>query len=174
MAITESNKIEIMGQLSGAASFTCNNAVDKVPLTVGGGVLWSGTKKSVFKNGDAFTLLSLGFTAPLGFEFYNVSDSNNFLQSIEFGLVPVGNEVYIGNEPLDKVFLPFASYELANGTYYKNSAFTGQNYRIFAKFSTDGTPEISMLNVPNSLNGKTFLMPIFMKIQHTESLWVPL
>jgi hypothetical protein len=170
MSLLEARKVQILSQKESSASFTVNTGVgiESVDLIANGGVLINGDNKSIFPNGDGIGLLSIGYKLPLSFEFYRTSSNTDFLSLIEVNLIEDATNTII--LPIDKIFLPFENYEMSLGVFYKDSAFTGRNYRLYASFPTTPRPQISMFGVDTKLNGKTFYCPIFIKLEHTLSL----
>ena len=169
--------IDLIAQVDSStmASFTVNVAVNSVALSVpvgDVGILYSSNEESWFQFLDHFTLISLGYRLPLGFEFLSVQDNlaQECLPSIEMRVKENGRPaayLYPHN-----IFMPFDNYELNFGHYYNIPIITvsAEAYQIVFNFRQNWTYNVSMVNVPAALNGVTYYVPIFAKVEHTLDL----
>lgn len=134
-------------------------------------------KKSVFHFGDNFNLLSIGVSMPLGFEHYsqvrdpggNIFNTPYLILALITTSAPFTENEFVPN----RYSLPFGNYELSINQYiYTSLQFQGTDYHVVIRPPKPGEQEIriSMLNVPDSLNGKTFPYIPFAKIEHSIEL----
>lgn len=161
--------IESLMQIDNDASyFVVDTAVSFVPLLHSGGLtdnrMINKAGASFFTPGDNFQVLSLGFTLPLSFEIYNVltiAAKDNPAIQME-AVTRLGAAVTL--EP-GLLYIPMPNFELNYGTFY--NAF---NDEIELHMALRDTINISMINVPASLHGVTFHVPIFAKVMHNIDL----
>lgn len=163
-------------------TFTVDNTVDWVlvdfppstPLR-----MQNSDEKKSFRPGDNFNILSVGVSLPLGFEFYSQvvtplgSDFNlPFLRLNLIGILPPN---VIKDIVPNAYALPFGNYELSINQYVNVLELYGEepfSLAIRSPLPNDQEIRISMLNVPDSLNGKIFPYIAFAKIEHTFELEV--
>lgn len=163
---------------SAIASFTVNTGATSVALSVpvgDVGILWDADHKSWFQFLEHFTLISLGFKMPLGFEFYNVKDNSGDenLPAIQMAVKEQGaGSVKLLTPGL--LYIPFDNYELNYGRFFEmdTSLIAANRYQLVFNFVQGWTYNVSMINVPAALNTVTFYVPIFAKIEHTLDIKV--
>lgn len=134
-------------------------------------------KKHIFHYGDNFNLLSIGVNMPLGFEYYSqVRDPGGNIYNTPYlilALIPPAPP-YLEAEFIPNRFsLPFGNYELSINQYiYTSLRFQGSEFFLVIRPPKSGVQEIriSMLNVPDELNGKKFPYIPFAKIEHSIPL----
>lgn len=125
---------------------------------------------SVFRRGDNFTVLSLGYFIPDNFITYELA---------AFDAVPNMRLYAHRQTTLDDVALfqfgmmglirsPFPNYEMAMGVSIDVEDFLGESFNLSVFFSNPG--RISMVNVPAVLNGLTFHVVPFLKVLHNFPL----
>lgn len=161
-----SEKIIILSQTFGSARFTVNKAVAKVPIVYtedsNKGLLIDGNDNSLFPAGTNFNILSLGFGLPFGFEFEKVCDTSYFYQKIYLYYKFLdGSNILIA-----PYIIPFQNYEISFNQFV-NLGVHAKKYSLRAYFLHPCDPSVLMLNIPDSFNGLTFNIPIFLKIQST-------
>ena len=124
----------------------------------------------LFRRGDNFTILSLGYFIPDNFITYELNG---------FDAVPSMRLYAHRNVTGDDVALfqfgmmglirsPFPNYEMAMGVSVDVESFLGEAFSIRVLFGNPG--RISMINVPASLNGLTFHVVPFIKVLHNFPL----
>lgn len=134
-------------------------------------------KKHIFHFGDNFNLLSIGVSLPLGFEYYsqvlvpggNVFNTPYLILALLIPVPPYTENLFIPN----RYSLPFGNYELSINQYiYTSLQFQGVNFFVNIRPPLPAEQEIriSMLNVPDELNGKSFPYSPFAKIEHSIEL----
>lgn len=134
--------------------------------------LFTASMEWIFRRGDNIQLLSYGVSLPLGFELYHTQlrsgvECPHYFHFYLLGMSGTKYQIYPGF-----LFLPLNSdYETAFGSFYDVSHIQ-ENFMLVAKFSgqLDNRARVSMLNVPDSLNEKTFYVSIFAKVAHNLSL----
>jgi hypothetical protein len=138
---------------------------------------------------DNFTLLSLGVKMPLAFEFCGADaivmpPTPTRSEILPLRLIGRWGPNFTNTMTLNSgnILLPYENYEMSVNNYFDIPATWKTAFRInlwptiFADYSNvdnEYPPNISMLNVPNSLNGKIFYITIFAKIEHTYDINAP-
>lgn len=161
-----------------SASFVADKDVDYVELSIPAGdqmgELITNSGVSVFQEGENFIILSIGCVMPLSFQFWNDDTYLRNGAQLWFNQVGTANTRTLPRMP--SIWFPFESYEMSLGMFFNPrnvEAPIETDFFLRAKFSeVDGNfARISMLNMPESLNEKTFYVPIFMKVLHTYDLY---
>jgi len=172
--------IDIMKPIEGNSPFfTVNNTVDFVEVQftdVANYAMSNAEGKYRLAIGDNFNILSLGVSIPLGFEHYQQVTNPGGSITLPYLILSVKPQIISAAEqPFlpEKISLPFENYELSINQYiYTSSSFI--NVHAILSIRPPTTSEqgvrISMLNVPDSLNGKTFSYSPFVKIEHSFEL----
>jgi len=167
---------EPMGLYSG--HFTVDNADPFVYLEYDYGIgvnpdyvykLSNASAKNTIQSFDTFLLISVGFILPPPFELFQPGCALSLVFS-DTELDPVGLDGF-GDET-GKIAIPFANYEIPIGLVYSPKKLIDSSMSIGGKLlSYDGTAlQISMTDIPDSLNTKVFEVPIFAKILHNAPL----
>lgn len=158
------------------ASFTVDNTVlsGYVTASYDAGHLYhdhylkDAADKAIFADYDNFILLNVGIVLPLAFEFFS--------PSVKLGLKTSddeGNDIALpGLGGNDSFIVPFVNFEIPLDLMYRPMDLHMTGSRLGGKiFEEDGTDvKISMINVPDSLNGLVFEIPLFAKILHNVKL----
>lgn len=168
--------IDILSHMSRAAEFTVDLASNFVPLLIDDAAqLKTIDNKEYFEVRDNFTILSFGCQLPLGFEFYQCTFGEQAcLPNIKLRLQQLsGGNKYLFNP--DTVWLPFGNYEMSYNNFFEIpvSPLLNTEFALNFVFNRDVNHSISMINVPDDLDGQTFPVPIFAKIMHTLPLINP-
>lgn len=135
------------------------------------GLLINGLFYSCFQYKDNFNILSAGIQLPLAFEFYpNDAVNSSPLNWIFFKIRNL--EGAFSTLPDTALWLPFENNEINVGKYVDIPSFINTTFELSLNILNPPAENvlISMLNVDESLNGKTFYCPLFCKIQHTLPL----
>lgn len=155
------------------AKFTVDNTQTIVPITNANLIMFKNSAGlSIFTRGDNLVMLSCGVIMPQGFTLTTSDRStlpNNYNK-------PLGVEFYLGsvtntfNIPLYSqgqggIIIPFNDYEMSLGNFC--DSIRTEQFVIRCSSFNGG---VSMLNVPNSLNGKTFNISMFVKVIHNYHL----
>lgn len=164
MAIIDILKSPIVQDMT----FEVNNALPVVAASYAGlasGLLYNPYNNSGFKMGDDITVLSFGFTLPLGFEMH--SDQGGSPQPA--GIWQVREVISDISRDLDPplTYFVFANYEMSYNKPFDVSAAL-QDFQFRLKING---LFISMLNVPDELNGQTMYVQTFAKISHEEEMF---
>lgn len=144
--------------------FTVDNTVDSVPVETDDDSTsrLSNPTGEIFTAGDTMEILSMGFKMPSGYTL--VGQAEPFQQrSIILAQLSVGASFPL---PVFNSYYMFENYEHAIGQYIPMIAeldFTLEMY-------IDEIGDVSMLNVPDSENGKTYYIEPFAKIRHSINL----
>ena len=159
-----------------AAKFTVNNAVDYVepvydaPSTK---VLSIGGVFNRFTWRENLVLISIGLFLPLGFDLYpkkRNADNEPWPDYIDLFWRRASSGVLFGWQP-SRYNLPSVNYELSIGATLNPPDSVGEDFNLVAIIpdtnDLEGSTRVSMLNVPDSLNGEVFSCPVFAKIGHT-------
>ena len=136
-----------------------------------------------FEAGDNFNLLSIGVKVPLSFEFTGADAIVSPATPQKAEVMPLKLQGFWGTnfEYVDRLnggqlLIPFENYEMSYNNFFDDPSRWKTHFRLFlwpSKFAEysqenpESPPNISMLTVPDSLNGKTFYITIFCKIEHT-------
>ena len=166
--------IEVLAQKGdNVASFLVNNGTSYVNLVVPNGEqdgLFErpdGGKRFTFQ--DNIVILSIGCELPLGFEFYdNIIGGDFQLPSVGLKYIKNIDGLSTPIKTPSSFWLPFGNYEMNLGIYNEIVDTVGLFFWIKGFFNANY--RISMVNVPDSLNGETFYVPLFLKILHTIEL----
>jgi len=128
-----------------------------------------------FVAGDGLNLLSVGICLPQNYVFATgvtnggaVLPLSRQLPDIELRAKNVFNEENI----VFRGAFPFCNYEMAIGQdfFYGSNDAVGGKYYVEANILNIDKCGISMLNVPDSENGKIYYCPIFAKVSHTLAM----
>jgi hypothetical protein len=170
--------IDLIGPpLANCASFTVNNAVDSVVITlpVGNSFARNVFGSNVFVKGDSFRVLSMGFILPESFTFFKAGAAAPFISIsvLPFGKVTGQAYVYPGLASGFQ-FIPMENYELVMDLFFscKNAINSVDPTKtlLSENFQLSVAPavvyNISMLGVPAALNAKVFYIVPFLKILH--------
>ncbi len=148
-----------------AASFTVDttgpDSVSIVPIAAP--VLSDYNGNSAIPGGDNFTILSMGYVLPRGYEAFQNAAGN--MSAHATMIVKPATDPALPLEPGPAgVLIPFGNYELSLGITQDVTLITAEAYEL--QFKLEGL-KVSMLNVPVSENGKVYKVPLFAKIAHT-------
>lgn len=171
--------------LGHGAQFIVDAAVDSVdlsPVIVGlAQTLESGLGAFNFTRGDNIIILSAGYHIPESFALAQYSDAgaqtislpNLYLaaQSAPGPSIPITSWGHNG-----VMRLPFPNYECSVGIFINpeelglddGAQFVLQS--VFPSTAGLGVPQVSMINVPAALDGKTIFVTPFIKILHNIPL----
>jgi len=159
-----------------AGQFTVNLAVNKVALSypAGNKVLSIGGVFNKFTWKDNLTLISIGAFLPLGFDFYpseRIAEGDFWPDYISLQWRKDSDGTLFAFQP-NRYNLPAANYELSVGAFLEPNAAIGEDFNLVAELPTAGNFQtlISMIGVPATLDGETFSVPIFAKVEHTIDL----
>ncbi len=176
-------RIDILSpKIDEGAEFVVDTSVDSVDLTpvVGAtNVLYAGGGSSKFARGDNFIILSAGYFIPEAFALYGYGAAGIGKWSLPVmlfrALTDGGFETSLyefGDNGMLRI--PYPNAEISIGTYCdpeKNSLNDNFVLKIlFPNFSAPDHPQISMVGVPVSLDGKMFYVVPFVKILHNLAL----
>lgn len=174
-----------------SAQFTVNLAVDYVPLNQAAGVgpfiFLAGTGQSIFPKGDNLIILSAGYVLPESFVMAAYDNTEPIFGMISPAMTLLVEDAVTGNSTLcwqfgrDGVFrFPMNNYEIAIGTFVNprtlsrpgpiENAFVLKTYFPTIPLLAVDRPNISMMGVPAALDGKTFHVPVFLKVLHNLSI----
>jgi len=172
--------------------FTVNTAVNSVDLSrIPTGALsdtWlcaavsGGARRNAFVMGDSFVVLTMGYVLPDGFCMaMPPANSEQYFLSLALGLqLTITDPVhFLPNFYTYGVMIPMENYEMpANIFVDVNSIgsptypYRTSNFHVvgIVRYPDDDTgplrPQVSMIGVPNTLDGQTFKANIFVKIVH--------
>ena len=159
--------------------FVVDNTKSFVPLRHG--ALYTGNELSnpaglfSFDNGDNINILSVAICAPNGYLMENSTKIDNGNGGININLKEFGLTSSVN---ILKTFLPFYNYECAIGQFnnFDPTRRAGYTYTLkmvllglnsAAASGDTSTIHVSMRNIPDSENGKTYYSQLYCKIQHT-------
>lgn len=161
--------------------FTVNVAVDSVDL-ISTGVwtkLYAGMSIANFVRGDNIIILSAGYFIPERFQLYGYEAAGAMLTPSPLMLLTILKQgglhqpVYpFGSDGTLRI--PFPNYEFSIGTFVdvENLAVTSATWNLELTFPyLNGEPDslqISMVDVPASLDTKVFRVVPFVKVLHTD------
>lgn len=170
-------------------SFTVNvavNSVNLIPPVVGNfydlstGFDTTVTDSKYFSNGECFNILSCGLIMPDSFVLTNYSHAVGtlpvvlmYLQAEERVSGTSFDILQFGNSGTQRI--PFENYEMSVGAFV-DSAKLGITESFKLKVSVPYTsgvadyPQVSMLNVPAAVDGNTFYVIPFVKIEHNSAI----
>ena len=152
-----------------AYSFTVDVSQDSVGLSSSEPIhyMFNGEDKRKFPAGDSINLLSMGAILPRGYEFYELKNGTDkfVLPTVSLRVrLETGVDLLIA--PI-KQNLPFGDYEISINTFLSANTLSETEFNLAFEFDTSlPLPEISMLNVPVSEDGKVYHVSLFAKIQH--------
>lgn len=160
-----------------AGTFTVDNTQIAVPITAGSGKAFCPDGTSFFEWADSFSLLSIGVTLPFGLVMGETIDAllNTVVPSVflvyEQQSVP-GVWLPLPSATSAEFFLPMDNYEFSAGTWIdaKRLANGGPGEKFSLGALLQFQPMVSMLGVPDSMNGEVISAPVFMKILHNLPL----
>lgn len=158
-------------------SFTVDNTKETVPIIGNDGITVSnfyGPNGRRFKSGDNLNILSLSICAPKNYILENIDSSIN---TADFDIVSY--QQYTASQKLFSTKIGFFNYENSIGQFIDFNNSLGPEYFILsltishlaAIGETNSALNISMLNVPDSENGKTYFLQAYMKIQHSLEMY---
>ena len=157
--------------------FTVDTALDHVPVIIPA-TPWKATNrrgKNVFASGDSFRLLSCGIVLPESFTFWKDLTNSPFPS---ISIIPIGNvsgdTYYNPNFPSASQYIPLENYEMVFDTFFDCSKAINVvdpsksllSEDFYLSIQASSVYDISMLNVPDDLNGMVFEVRIFTKILH--------
>jgi len=123
-----------------------------------------------FKQGDNITILSFGVRIPYGFEMYNEPSSASSGESYLTWDIKEKTSGTVHSLSPGATKLEFLNYEMSYGRFFDVSD-SAEDFWLVTKLNNASRPlRISMLNVPDSLNGVTIYVRPFAKVSHTEVL----
>jgi hypothetical protein len=168
--------IEVLTNAPGqAGTFTIDTTQQDVAVTslpAGHSLnMVNGAGNKTFPQGDNFNLLSIGVSLPYSFvASVAMSGANQYSPVIQFNYTKTGG----GGGVLPGLaggltILPFLNYELAIGQYIDVAGILDSFY-LKGFFNAAGVPHVSMIGVPTTMNGQTFEIQIWMKIEHNLPL----
>jgi hypothetical protein len=176
-----SERIDIlMPNVDAAPTFTVDNAVvsvDLVPNPAGSQVMYAGGNVSKFVRGDSFVVLSCGYFLPEGFRIYGYEEAGLLKYPVPIlylGGRPAGGGADISIDSFGnggQLRLPFPNYEFSIGTFCDPEAnnLTAATFELKEAFpivSGVDSVQISMVNVPASLNTIVFKVIPWIKVLH--------
>lgn len=159
--------------ISNVFSIECSYTVDNTDLYVLAGYVNSNPVSdfimkdyagaSNFLKCESVIIDSVGISLPVSFTTY----SPKFLFSMHY-VNNLGDERSLFTD----VLIPFGNFEVPINHFFKVSDLTTGDFRIGCKVTEiDGTPlRVSMLGVPDSLNGEIFTVQPFIKVIHNGGL----
>lgn len=182
------DRINILApKVSEAGTFTVNTAALSVDLTCTLGVssiLYAegGTGAYRFQAGDNFIILSTGFFVPENFVLYGRPEAGVTdlpFPDLQLWVHPDGGiAVPVHEFGFEGRFhYPFANYEVSVNSYFDPTHLTvpinGVYYleQQFPYVVGVDPVQISMVNVPDDLNGLTFRVVPFLKVLHSLAMF---
>lgn len=152
-------------QTIGSARFTVDLAQEKVILIIKpeDESTFANPRDGLMRIGDNFILLSMGVSLPFGFELDKIVDDDNIYQNVSIYCY-TNNDTSLDKIILFNSFIPFANYELSINMFIR----VPYDIQLYGRFNPypSGDIYISMAGVPEIFDGKTFNVPIFLKVQH--------
>ncbi len=164
-------------EFEGKYSFTVDNTVESVDIELtakaeGNGKINLGLPVSEFGNmlvKEAFTVLSAGWFLPNGYQFAQQRDYG--ITGVEFKLWGCEeNDNYVD---LRNYYLPYGNAEISINDFVDKTDLTihtADGMSLSVELVTNDPSEkyqVSMLNVPDSENGKEYLVTPFLKLAHS-------
>lgn len=153
----------LITEYSESSIFTVDLAEPYVTVNTAGGNnrMKTSYSQGILNRGDNFNILSVGIKLPLSFEF--TDNQLDFRPAVNWIL---REEISGNNHQLipPSIFIPFPNYEMSVGTFI-NVEDAQEKFRIVG--NVDGL-RISMYDVPSDLDGQSFAVQPFLKIEHTE------
>lgn len=149
--------------------FTVNNLVTDVAMVApaNDGLLSRADFKELFQEADHFQILSLGCVLQLGFQFWENDVAASFRGPKLSLNAKIGGGGLTAIEP-STIWLPYENYELNLGSYDNlNTTVFTSTFSLHLSFDTGQGQNVSMVGVPDVLNGEVFRCPLYMKVLHT-------
>jgi len=171
--------------IGGCPSFVVDTAVNYIevaPAADSVNMVSSVSDTPFFVAGDKFTILSIGYFMPERFSAYGTSVAvgemspvpqirlrcRTFPSGVDYDLSELGQTASIK--------LPFPNYELSVGVFAGDSTPLTEKFSIRSVFPYDNTGfdrlRVSMVDVAAALNGVTFYLVPFVKVQHNFQMVV--
>ncbi len=150
-------------------AFTVNNLVTNIAMVApaNDGVLSRADFIELFQATDHFRILSLGCLLPLGFQFYENDVAGSYRPPKLTLNAKIGGGGLTAIEP-STIWLPYENYELNLGSYNNlNPSVFSSTFSLHLSFDTGQGQKVSMIGVPDDLNGIEFRCPLYMKVEHT-------
>lgn len=175
--------------IDGGGEFTIDIAQDFVPLTpvaLSPHNMYADSGMSIFVDGDNFIILSVGYILPYQFVLAPYDETEAAFQMVvpEMQLnlqdsVTLNTALCLQFGSIGRMRIPFSDYELSCGIFIDVRNQVAPNpivnpYRIqctFPHLPGADTPNVSMINVPESLDGQTLRVPAFIKILHNKPIF---
>jgi len=171
-------------------TFTVDLLVDSVPLEPAAGgphSLRGGSGQGNFVSGDNLIILSAGYVLPEGFTMaeydntevvYGLVSPSIFLLVTDVVTLATSQCWQFGTGGVFR--FPMHNYEVSIGTFINPrildrpgpilNAFSLQCEFPYIPTLAVDRPNVSMMNVPAALDGKTFHVPVFLKVLHNIEL----
>lgn len=168
-SINEMANIEIISQNGDRAPyFVVDNTVNYVNLNLPTsiGYLENSDTKQILTKGDNFEVLSFGLTLPMCFDLYESQNGNDLIQdniNLFYDIDP-----YASPEIFKHLFIIWANYEMNLGEFFDFAKGFTKDFKIGVGITSN--IKVSMIGVPDKLQGLRFHAPIFLKIRHTIDL----
>ncbi len=150
-------------------AFTVNNLVTNVSMVApaNDGLCSRADFRELFTATDHFQILSLGCVLPVGFQFWENDLAGSYRPAKLTLNAKIGGGGLTAIEP-SSLWLPYENYELNLGSYNNlNSSVFLNSFSLHCSFDTGQGQKISMIGVPDDLNGIEFRCPLYMKVFHT-------
>jgi hypothetical protein len=176
-------KIDVlMNAMADCLYFDVDNTVDSVTIVPVPGAtsrVANGAGNNVFTRGDSLRILSIGIRIPESFTVFNILANPPFpyLTVVPEGVI-TGDLFTNPNFSGTTQILPMENYELvidaflncreSLDTIVPGRTLLDENFylRVYPAYAFD----VSMLGVPDSLNGKRFYVMPFIKVSHSIDL----
>lgn len=158
-----------------APYFTVNLAAANKRVAVVDGAapcfMMNSSLKYYFQPGDNLLLLNVGYYIPESFttteKLVPTDPVFPFVHFVVADAADVDKGVLPGLGDLGGIILPFENYEGAYNIFSDiNSLYNAGKYKLSVVMYFNST-QISMINVPADLDGKTFFIYPFIKVLHT-------
>lgn len=175
--------VDLLGQLAGEVDQFVVDTTASPPyvpiISQGVGRMTNADNQhELFAYRDNFTILSLGFYLPLGFEMWEtelISSGGYYPMTLDLFFQRNSDSVIFVPDELPSVYLPFANYEMNLNKLMKipMGIGDGQSFRFLVRLRLDNfvTHRVSMVGVPTDLNEMLFQCPTFCKIEHTLGMF---
>jgi hypothetical protein len=163
--------------IGGGGLFTVDNTVLSVPMfaPLVFNKMYATTGNGLFQRGDNIIILSAGYIMPESFVMANQSGKPAAAISLVAQKNISGANILV--EPFGnagQIAIPFANYEMSIGVFIDTERLLIDDdfymCSVFPGGSLTVEPEISMINVPASLNGITMEAFPFIKVLHNIPL----
>lgn len=169
----------LMPAMADCATFVVNNAVDSVTIVPPPGAtnrLFNGAGNDIFTRGDSLRILSVGIKIPESFTLFNILANPPLTDITVIAEGFISGDLYTNpNFSGTTENIIMENYEMVIDAFMNCrecfSTIVPANNLLTEDFYLRGYPsyafEISMLGVPDSLNGKTFYIVPFVKVLHS-------